>query len=74
MGEPITAVAGKEGLARYWSKALAQSTDLHFDFDRLYVSSDGLTIAYRNQRGQHVTETFVFDAAGLAIESVAAYA
>ena len=38
------------------------------------IGSDSLSIAYHNHRGQHVVETFVFDAAGLVKESVAAYA
>jgi len=73
MGEAVDFVAGKPALARYWRKALAQSGDLHFTPDRLYIGGDSLTIAYRNHRDQNVTETFVFDAAGLAKESVAAY-
>lgn len=74
MGEAVDFVAGKAGLARYWGKALAQSRDLHFTADRLYVGSDSLTIAYRNHRDQHVAETFVFDATGTVQESIAAYA
>jgi ketosteroid isomerase-like protein len=74
MGEAADFVAGKPALARYWGKALAQSSDLHFTADRLYVGSDGLTIAYRNHRGQHVAETFVLDATGTVKESIAAYA
>jgi len=74
MSEAIDFVAGKPALARYWGRALAQSKDLHFTLDRLYVGSDSLSIAYRNQRGQHVTETFVFEASGLVKESIATYA
>jgi len=74
MGEPIASVSSKPALARYWSKALAGNKDLHFDLDRVYVGSDSLTIAYRNHRGQNAAETFVFDARGLVIESVATYA
>jgi hypothetical protein len=74
LGEEIDFVAGKPALARYWGRALAQSQDLHFTLDRLYVGSDSLAIAYRNHRDQHVTETFVFGAAGLVKEAIAAYA
>jgi ketosteroid isomerase-like protein len=74
MGDNIEFVTGKPALARYWSKALAIAKDLHFTFDRLYVGSDSLTIAYRNHRGQHAAETFVFGADGLVKESIAAYA
>ena len=74
VNEKIDFVAGKPALARYWGKALASAKDLHFTFDRLYVGSDSLTIAYRNHRGQNASETFVFDAAGLVKESIATYA
>lgn len=74
MAEPIAFVSGKPALARYWGKALATNKDLRFDLDRVYVGGDSLTIAYRNHRGQHVAETFVFDAQGLVIKSIATYA
>ena len=74
MGEAVDSVAGKPALARYWGRALAQSKDLRFTADRLYVGSDSLTIAYRNHRNQSVAETFVFDATGLVNESIATYA
>ena len=74
MGEPVAFVAGKPTLARYWGKALANAKDLHFTFDRLYIGSDSLTIAYRNHRGQNAAETFVFDDARLVKESIATYA
>ena len=73
MGEKIDTVTGKPALAKYWSKALASAKDLHFTFDRLYVGSDSLTIAYRNHRGQNAAETFVFNGAGLVRESIATY-
>jgi ketosteroid isomerase-like protein len=74
MGEKIDFVAGKPDLARYWGKALSIAKDLHFTFDRLYVGSDSITIAYRNHRGQNAAETFVFDANGHVKESIATYA
>lgn len=74
MGERIDVVTGKPALARYWGKALATAKDLRFTFERLYVGSDSLTIAYRNHRGQNAAETFVFDGAGLVKESIATYA
>jgi ketosteroid isomerase-like protein len=74
MEEPVDFVAGKPGLRRYWAKALAGNKDLHFELDRVYVGSDSLTIAYRNQRGQHVAESFTFNAEGLVVRSVATYA
>jgi ketosteroid isomerase-like protein len=74
MGEPIDFVSGKPALARYWGKALAGNKDLHFELDRVYVGSDSLTIAYRNQRGQLVAETFTFNTERLVTMSVATYA
>ncbi len=55
------------------SKELAFAKDLRFELDRVYVGSDSLTIAYRNQRGQNAAETFVFNAEGF-VESIATYA
>lgn len=74
MGEPVAFVSGKPALARYWTKALSQIKDLRFHLERVYVGSDSLAISYRNHRGQHVVETFVFNDAGLVKESVATYA
>lgn len=74
MGEKMDFVAGKPALARYWGKALASAKDLHFTFDRLYIGSDSLTIAYRNHRGQNAAETFVFGEDGLVRASIATYA
>jgi ketosteroid isomerase-like protein len=74
MGEKVDFVAGKPALARYWGKAFANAKDLRFELDRVYVGSDSLTIAYRNQRGQNAAETFVFNAEGLVVESIATYA
>ena len=74
IGESIDFVSGKPALASYWSEALATNKDLHFELDRVYVGSDSLTIAYRNHRGQHAAETFVFDAQGMVVESIATYA
>ncbi len=73
MGEKIDFVTGRDALARYWGKALANTKDLRFELDRVYVGSDSLTIAYRNHRGQSAAETFVFNAEGLVVESIATY-
>jgi ketosteroid isomerase-like protein len=74
MSEQIECVAGKPALARYWGKALASAADLHFAFERLYIGSDSLTIAYRNHRSQNAAETFVFGDDSLVKESIATYA
>ena len=54
MSEPLDFVSGKPGLRRYWAKALANSRDLHFDLERVYLGSDSVTIAYRNHRDVHI--------------------
>jgi hypothetical protein len=73
-GDKSGVVRGIADLRAYWSKALSLQTDLHFELDRVYVGKDAITIAYRNQRGQHVAETVVFDAHGMICEGVATYA
>ena len=73
MGEPLDFVSGKPALRRYWEQALAGSTGLHFDFERVYLGSDSLTIAYRNHRGQRAAETFNFDSERLVVRSIATY-
>ena len=73
-GEKIAFVAGKDALARYWSRALAQAPDLRFTLVRVYLGSDGLAIAYRNHRGEDAVETFVFAPDGRVCSSIATYA
>lgn len=71
--DQVAFVSGKDALARYWAKAL-QGKDLRFHLERVYLGSDSLSISYRNHRGQHVVETFIFNDAGLVRESTATYA
>ncbi|MEQ1755757.1 MAG: nuclear transport factor 2 family protein [Micropepsaceae bacterium] len=71
--QPLDCLTGKDALATYWGRALAQANDLHFTFERLYLGSDSITIAYRNHRGQSAAETFTFDTQGLVMESIATY-
>lgn len=73
MGTSAASVRGKAELERYWRKALPLSPDLHFEIERLYVGSDALTISYRNHRGQHVAESFIFDDEAKVTRSMAAY-
>jgi ketosteroid isomerase-like protein len=67
-------IVGKAALADYWGAALAQVPDLHFTLDTVYASVDALTIAYHNQRGQHVAETLVLGPDGLVTYGQGAYA
>jgi hypothetical protein len=72
-GEQVAFLSGKDAHARYWTKAL-QGKDLRFHLERVYVGSDSLAISYRNHRGQHVVETFIFNTQALVAESTATYA
>lgn len=74
MGTKDARVKGKSALRAYWQKALGLNPALRFTLDRVLTGSDAVTIAYRNQRGEHVTETFAFDDAGLVKQSFATYA
>jgi hypothetical protein len=65
---------GKSALAAYWRAALPQVPDLHFEAELVLVGCGALTLLYRNQTGQSVTETFEFDEAGSVTRSVACYA
>ncbi|MEZ5938457.1 MAG: nuclear transport factor 2 family protein [Hyphomonadaceae bacterium] len=73
-GEDVDFVFGKSALRSYWSAALAHARDLYFEISQLYVGSDALTVQYTNQRGQAVSETFVFRDDGKVARSIAAYA
>jgi ketosteroid isomerase-like protein len=67
-------VRGKALLADYWGTALPLVPDLHFTLEETFASVDALTILYRNQRGQRVTETLVFNDVGLVVFGLGAYA
>lgn len=67
-------VTGKSELRSYWGAALEQARDLYFEIDQVLAGSDALTIVYTNHRQQTVAETFVFNAAGKVVRSIAAYA
>lgn len=73
-GEKSGLVKGKAALDAYWRKALAGAPDFHFTLERVYVSSNAVTVAYKNHRDQGAAETMIFNADGLIQEGVAAYA
>lgn len=54
-------VRGKQALRDYWTTALAQLPDLHFELVAVYQGESLLVINYRNQRGQLVNEVLAFD-------------
>jgi len=73
VGNETAVIRSKEGLRRYWSAALQKYPDLHFEFERVYVSEDAITIAYLNNRAGSVAETLVFGPDGRICEGLAAY-
>ena len=62
-GEPTGIVRGTDALREYWTAALAERPDLHFDLDDVNVGVGAIAIHYRN-RGRRATEVAVFDADG----------
>lgn len=67
-------IVGKPALADYWGAALPQVPDLHFTLEQTFATVGGMTILYRNQRGQQVAESLVFGDDGLVVFSMGAYA
>lgn len=66
-------VRGKDALRHYWTTALAQQSDLHFEMVGVYRGESTLVINYRNQRGGLVNEVLIFDADGLVREGHGTY-
>ncbi len=54
-------VRGKPALRDYWTRALAQLPDLHFEIVGVYRGVSTVVINYRNHRGQLVNEVLIFD-------------
>ena len=73
-GRDVDVLTGKAALRDYWGKALDRARDLYFEVEQVFAGSDALTILYTNHRQQQVTETFILDADGKVVRSVAAYA
>jgi ketosteroid isomerase-like protein len=66
-------VRGVAALRAYWAAALPLVPDLHFDLVDVLATVDGVTIVYRNQRGQLVAETLLLRPDGLVWWAVASY-
>lgn len=66
-------VRGHAALRTYWGSALGPGSELHFDLVEVLPTVDGVTILYRNHRGQRVAETVVWDRHGLVHTAVVAY-
>jgi ketosteroid isomerase-like protein len=58
-------VRGKAALRDYWTAALSQQANLHFELIGVYSGESTLVINYRNHRGQLVNEVRTFDGDGL---------
>lgn len=54
-------IRGKAALREYWTAALAQLPDLHFEVLGVYRGVSTLVINYRNQAGTLVNEVLIFD-------------
>ncbi|MEL6258187.1 MAG: nuclear transport factor 2 family protein [Pseudomonadota bacterium] len=74
LGAGVDTLKGKAALRDYWEAALETAQGLFFDMDGVFRSADAVTLLYTNHRDQQVAETFIFNAEGLVVESVAAYA
>ncbi|MGX9789927.1 nuclear transport factor 2 family protein [Mycobacterium sp. MMS18-G62] len=66
-------VRGKAALRDYWTTALAQQSELHFEIVGVYRGESTLVINYRNHRGQLVNEVLTFDGDGLVCEGHGTY-
>ena len=54
-------VRGKSALRDYWTTALAQLPDLHFELVAVYQGESMLVVNYRNERGRLVNEVLAFE-------------
>jgi hypothetical protein len=59
-GEPSGMLRGKAAIRAYWSKALAQRPDLHFELVQVFAGAGSVTLTYRGHRGLSA-EVFWFD-------------
>ena len=66
-------VRGKAALRDYWTTAISQQANLHFELIGVYSGEPTLVINYRNHRGQLVNEVLSFGADGLVREGHGTY-
>lgn len=66
-------VSGKEALRAYWGAALASLPSLQFRLVSVFTGANALTVLYRNDRGEEVTETFLLNDGGKVDTSLACY-
>ncbi|MHB8628046.1 MAG: nuclear transport factor 2 family protein [Aggregatilineales bacterium] len=74
VGEPSGRLKGKAAIGAYWSKALSQRPNLHFELLTIFMGVNSLVLHYQNQEGRHSAEAFEFGAGGKVIRSFANYA
>lgn len=67
-------MVGIDALRAYWQRGLRANPDRRLDLDCVLTGHGGLTILYRNDRGQRVTETVEVDPDDKVIRSMACYA
>ena len=53
-------VQGKDALRAYWTVALEENPDLHFELVGVYTGIDTIVLHYRNQLGGLVNEVLTF--------------
>jgi hypothetical protein len=66
-------IRGIAALEEYWAGAVDAMIDLHFDLEHVLETCDGVTMVYRNHRGQLMAETLLFCSDGLVTVGYAAY-
>ncbi len=69
----VGVVKGKDALRSYWTAALMQNPDLHFQVTAVYQGVDTIVIAFRNQKGVDRVEVLVFKH-GLVVEGHGTFA
>ena len=67
-------VNGRDALRAYWTAALAQNPELHFERVETLTGHQSLTLLYKNQLGGLVAETLEFGDDGKARRAYACYA
>jgi ketosteroid isomerase-like protein len=73
LGTQQSFVFGTSALQDYWKRALELTKHIHFEIEGVGVGSDAVTITYRNQRGEHVAETLLFDGDLKVIQGIVTY-
>jgi hypothetical protein len=65
---------GKKAMRPYWSARLSSQPPLRFEMIEVFSGVDSISIHYRNVgRNVLACETFILDAAGRVVRSVATY-